>query len=256
MEAITDRYITEYKPIGYTTKDIVDYVREKYKIDKGEKVGTYGKLDPLARGEMLFTVGEDCKLLKEIHDLNKVYEFELVVGISTDTYEPMGIIREMNTDYDIKQTYDKLNEIINKLNGKELEQEFPVYSAYKIRYNGEVKPLWYWEKMGKIKEIKIPSKKIKIHKIKKISDKVIYLQEYINEVIDDINKVDKSNDFRQDIIIEKWKEYYKREVKLLIIKIEIDVSSGTYVRGIADYIGKIIGIPCHANKITRIKLYK
>ena len=56
------------------------------------------------------------------------------------------------------------------------------------------------------------------------------------QAIDKINTLDKTLDFRQADIIQDWKKIPQK--KYLIVDFEAKVTSGTYIRGLADLIGK------------------
>ena len=48
-----------YKPIGVTPVQLVEKYKKENSID--EKVSFAGRLDPMAHGEMVLLVGDECK---------------------------------------------------------------------------------------------------------------------------------------------------------------------------------------------------
>ena len=60
-----------------------------------QRTYTYaGRLDPMAEGLLLILVDDECKRARSAHRLNKMYEFEFIVGLSTDTYDCLGRITD------------------------------------------------------------------------------------------------------------------------------------------------------------------
>ena len=96
------------------------------------------------------------------------------------------------------------------------------------------KPLFYYASKGisldKInKDVKID--KIKFDSFYKISNKK--LLKYINKKIEKVK-----GDFRQKEILLNWEYLLENDEKYFVAKIVIECSSGTYIRAIADDIGK------------------
>ena len=70
------------KPIGYTSRDVVNIIGKQLKT---KKVGHTGTLDPLASGVLVVTVGRYTKLGDMLTSLDKEYIAEIKLGIKTDT---------------------------------------------------------------------------------------------------------------------------------------------------------------------------
>jgi tRNA U55 pseudouridine synthase TruB len=73
-------------------------------------------------------------------------------------------------------------------------------------------------------------------------------------VVDNINKV--KGDFRQQFILEKWKDFHDKYSKnaFQIITLEVKCSSGTYMRVLAEKMGKDLGVGGLALRIIRNSL--
>ena len=82
-----------YKPVGWTSFDVVKKIRN---ITKEKKVGHAGTLDPFAEGMLIVATGKDTKLLQKISNNSKTYEASLVLGVKTDTMDNEGKIIENN----------------------------------------------------------------------------------------------------------------------------------------------------------------
>ena len=75
---------------------------------------------------------------------------------------------------------------------------------------------------------------------------------FINNIINDINSVDKNKDFRQNKIIKQW-ENINREY-ICSIKIEMNVSSGFYIRQFIRDISELFDFPMVVYDINRTLL--
>ena len=82
-----DGLILVEKPQNYTSHDVVVEIRD---ILNTKKVGHYGTLDPLATGLMVIAVGKTTRLFPFFSKVDKVYEGQISLGLSTDTYDSTG----------------------------------------------------------------------------------------------------------------------------------------------------------------------
>ena len=74
-----------YKPIGKTPLEMLDYVN-------ADKKSYAGRLDPMAHGLLLVLTNEHCLAQNSFHNFNKVYKFEILIGLNTDTHDILGIL--------------------------------------------------------------------------------------------------------------------------------------------------------------------
>ena len=223
-----------YKPIGLTPYDMIKRLKKEERY-KTTKMCYAGRLDAMAHGLMIILTDYDCYKQELYNNLDKIYEFKLLVGIGTDTNDILGIING-NTET-IKVDSNYIRETIYGIKG-DMNQEYPLFSSK--RYNG--KPLWYYGKNNIQERIKqYPSHMISIKDIKINGEELISKTDLLSLVMTNIDKLDTKKDFRQDKIIKEWKTI--TNIDYNIFNIEVTVSSGTYIRGISNYIGKQIGIP-------------
>lgn len=80
------------KPKGWTSFDVVAKVRGIIRESgvKKPKVGHTGTLDPLATGLLVLTLGSYCKQAGEFSKLDKVYEVEMKLGVTSTTDDEEG----------------------------------------------------------------------------------------------------------------------------------------------------------------------
>jgi tRNA pseudouridine55 synthase len=242
--------VTLYKPIGKTPKELID----KYKSEHPEvkKISFAGRLDPMAHGVMILLINEECKQHDKFIGCNKTYEFQILYGFKTDTYDVLGKLLEYNNPHDLSGQINDLN--IYKFIGQ-FNQEYPPYSSIVVNK----KPLWEWAKLGLLNNINIPSKMVNIYDFEEIeNDNIIEsydkLHEQIGDMINKLSEINKPN-FRVDKILNLWKTFFETQkttqIKPIIKKYRINVSSGTYIRSLSHQIGNELGCGAIALNIER-----
>jgi tRNA pseudouridine(55) synthase len=231
-----------WKNRGETLATLLERFRNEKDLDDTVLLTYAGRLDPMAEGLVPVLAGDDRFNKDKMLGMKKTYEVEILFGVSTDTQDPLGIIEE------VKFSQPKnLEEILEKIKSiKSLP--YPAYSSVPV----EGKPLFRHARDGHT--VEIPEKKINIYSVKRIEDREQTLEEIVLEIIDSVKKV--QGDFRQNEIIENWQnlseKYPNQEV--FVLKIEIECSSGTYMRSVAKWVGEQVHIPTIAYKIIRTKM--
>jgi tRNA pseudouridine(55) synthase len=243
-----EKMIIIYKEKGQTPLECIQKLKEAHVEWKHVPLTYAGRLDPLARGILLILIGEECVKKDEYLALPKEYEIVVLLGISTDTYDILGKVTgiEKNILLDDISTIEKL---LPRFTGG-IIQKYPPYSSRTV----SGKPLFQWAREGKLEEITIPSHEVFVESITLISMDTISSDELHKKIISDIAKV--SGDFRQEEILHLWNETLEDERGTVFqtVKLKIKCSSGTYVRSIADDLGKALKIPSLALDIVRTKI--
>ena len=249
--------VSIYKPIGQTPNELIEIYKKENKHVK--KVSFAGRLDPMARGTMVLLVSEECKMHDKYIAHNKTYEFEVLYGFKTDTFDVLGILNEYHNPEKFKKNIESLR--LDKYVGK-TRQEYPPYSSIVVNK----KPLWEWSKLGLIDSIRpLPSKEIEIYEFEEIPynspiDSYEKLQEKIKNMIYSLSEINQPK-FRVLEINTMWNTYfksYKHELtglKPIIKKYRAKVSSGTYIRSLSNQIGNEIGCGAIALDIHRTQIY-
>lgn len=217
------------KNIGETPLECLERIRIQEGISSDVPMTYAGRLDPLAEGQMIILVGDECKNKEKYLDYDKEYEVEILFGFSTDSYDVLGLV----DDYEIKQ----INEInINKYLGK-FEQKYPRYSS----------------KIIAMKEVpdEMPTKEVEIYSIENFGTREIKGSDLVNEILAKINLV--KGDFRQNEITARWSSISKDigDSYFTILKLRVRCSSGTYMRTLAHNMGIDHGVPALALSIRR-----
>ena len=114
------------KPAGPTSHDIVDIIRNSYRI---KKVGHCGTLDPAATGLLTILLGKATKLSEKLMSDDKVYVGSVKLGETTNTYDAEGQIESHQPIPNI--SINTLQEEANKFLGDQMQIP-PMVSAIKI----------------------------------------------------------------------------------------------------------------------------
>lgn len=234
--------ICVWKEIGQTPFQLVQKIKSK-KEYSDLKIGFAGRLDPMAEGVMLFLVDEENKKRKDYERLPKTYEFEVLIGISTDTYDVMGIPTLYPVEKTAKTPLIKTGKFI---------QKYPPFSYIKAKG----KPLYWWARNNRLSEIEIPKKEVEIYNARYLGSKSILFEDLFKIVKTRVRKAE--GDFRQEEIISKWEELFDKNTKrnFKVYRFEVECSSGTYIRSIANELGLSIGNGAIALSITRTQVGK
>jgi|TARA_B110000438_G_scaffold71322_1_gene71518 tRNA pseudouridine55 synthase len=115
-----------YKPVGWTSFDVVKKIKS---ITKEKKVGHAGTLDPFAEGVLIIGTGKDTKKLSDISSSTKSYRAILKLGESTETLDNEGPIT--NTMSIPAFNKDKLEKVLISFKGNYIQTP-PMYSAKRV----------------------------------------------------------------------------------------------------------------------------
>lgn len=254
-----DGIIAVYKKWGKTPLESLNELRQKYPVLERVPLSYAGRLDPLAEGLLLILVGETNKDREKYLGLDKVYEVEVLFGVKTDTGDLFGLPCADSTGgplhFSSKNSKDFMDELTTVLKSFVGKQQFP-YPAYSSK-TVQGKPLFQWMNEGRIGEIEIPKTNVEIYSLELLeadlnSVKKVRGIEILEKVELALNSV--KGDFRYDEIREGWASNFdgRKEENFDVIKIVCKCSSGTYMRVLAEEIGKKIGVPALAYSIKRI----
>ena len=242
--------ISIYKPIGMTPLEIINTLKSTDKQLSNKKITYAGRLDPLAHGVLLLLIGDEIEKKADYLQLIKTYEFEIVLGVATDTYDILGYVKELELKETEKNVKLFVNKFVNKLIGKYI-QEYPPYSSKAVKG----KPLFWWAKNNRLHEIEIPKHEIEIFNFSVLSVGDISIKKLEEKIKNEISLI--KGDFRQEIILKRWHEFFSKtdtSKQLTTIKFSISCSSGTYIRSIAEQIGRELGCGAVAIDILRINV--
>lgn len=209
-----------YKKLGETPLLCIDRFRKENTDFSMAKITYAGRLDPLAEGLLILLTNEKVNEKERYLDLEKVYEVEILWGFSTDTADLLGKVTNIKSQVPEQKNVE---EYLLKSVG-DFVQDYPAYSSKPV----EGKPLFTWARENRLNEIKIPSHGVSLKEVEYLGRKNVSNVELLTEIREKINLV--KGDFRQNEILDKWKEALDENMKYVIDKFIINVSSGFYVR--------------------------
>lgn len=180
------------------------------------KMGHAGTLDPLASGLMIIGVGEGTKKLSEYLKLDKEYVAEILIGIKTTTGDMEGEVVESKAVAGEVDTFsvEKISAVLASMIGT-LNLKVSAYSAIKK----EGVPLYKKARAAERKGVIIPESELPLREMK------VYEAELLDFDIE--NKV---------------------------IKARFKVGSGTYIRSLAEELGRKLGYPATLKSLRRTKV--
>jgi tRNA pseudouridine55 synthase len=237
-----------YKKYGETPLECLNRLREEFPILKDSVLSYAGRLDPLAEGLMIILVGKEANQGR--HDylkLDKVYEVEVLFGLSTDTGDVLGMPKAIDLRKDTL-TSSNINQVLETLKGHHLFH-YPLFSSRTVKG----KPLFEWAKEDRLDEIVIPTSEINVMEMSLIDTRIIEATKLFENIKKSIGLV--TGDFRQAEIVAEWDEVFFNKVSangnFLVCKLRVKCSSGSYMRTLAEEIGRRLGLPALACNIKR-----
>ena len=155
-----DAILNVWKPIGWTSFDVVKKIKGYV---KPSKVGHAGTLDPFAEGVLVICIGKMTKKVESLMDHEKEYVATIQLGSETDTLDTEGkVVKEAEIPL---LSDEKIEAILNTFLG-ESDQVPPMYSALKV--NG--KRLYKLAREGKV--IERQPRKITINEIELLENNI------------------------------------------------------------------------------------
>lgn len=258
------------KPRGMIPLAVIKKIKQQQPTLRDQPIGYAGRLDPLAHGVLILMVGEETTKQRETYlNLPKEYEFEAVFGLSTDTYDALGIPTVIAKSENrttkskifrggqsrklpnvLSITRNDIEKFIHNKLGKH-RQPYPPFSSKTV--NG--KPLFWWTKNHKLHEIDIPTREIEIYNFVLLETATISAKKLKKEIFEQIDSV--SGDFRQNEIKNAWQTFFQNDKitdTFQTATFHISCSSGTYVRSLVNELGNHLGTEAMTRDILRTKV--
>lgn len=261
---MSENVIITNKNLGETPLEYLERIRKQHGIGADIPMTYAGRLDPMASGVMIILIGEECKKKDQYLGLDKVYEFEILVGFETDTHDLLGVVVRSETRFErssdlLAEEFDGRGQTISNLVSDltpsfqsfigTFTQKYPNFSSKTVRG----KQLFQLSKDEELPDI-IPEHEVTIYDLKQTGSRTIPKGELQTEILRRINLV--HGDFRQEGIIQKWAEVLENtpQESFEMISCTLSCSSGTYVRQLVADIGNKLSTPLVTYSINRTKV--
>ncbi len=208
------------KPAGLTSHDVVARLR---RILRTKRVGHTGTLDPFATGVLVMLIGKATRLAQFLDRDAKEYEAIVGFGFETDTGDGTGELRI--TNYELRDvSVEEIENVLKDFRG-EIEQTPPMYSAKKV----DGKKLYELARKG----VEIERKPVRV-------------SIYELELIKGGQRSEVRGQLKNEVQRPKTKDHTLR----------VACSAGTYIRTLAEDIGRKIGVGAHLAELRRTKAGK
>jgi tRNA pseudouridine(55) synthase len=234
-----EKYVLLNKAVGETPLEVLEAWRTTRPDLANVPMAYAGRLDPMASGQLLVLIGEECKKQEEYHDLDKEYQVEILFGAHSDSGDVLGIVT--SCEYPEIKVAD-LNKVLENLIG-EIELPYPVFSSKTILG----KPLHTWVMENRLHEITIPTRRSHIYQLSLNKLSTLSRQEVTETALTKIELIPKvtdprkalGNDFRRPAVRLAWQEFKasgsSKDV-FYLANFTCICSSGTYMRTLAEVI--------------------
>ncbi len=218
---IKSSYFIE-KKLGETPLEALTRLRNDEQIPESVPMTYAGRLDPAAEGMLLILTGEECKKKDEYNKRGKTYKAEILFGINTDTYDLLGMPSYTSIHgKSFSEIYPKVREYLESHRGKQM-QKYPPYSSKNLD-TGVLTPA------HEVELFEYTITRMGERSKQEIVDRAVKLTEIVN------------GDFRQEQIKNAWQNISDFRI-LPSVEIELKVSSGFYIRQLAEDLGSYIGV--------------
>ncbi|MBI2622977.1 MAG: tRNA pseudouridine(55) synthase TruB [Candidatus Liptonbacteria bacterium] len=248
------------KPAGITSFDVIRILRRKLKDENPStslrvKIGHAGTLDPMATGLMIVGVGEGTKKLKEYLKLPKVYEAEVMLGLRTDTGDREGKILEQAKLGNLE--VEKLEKVLVGMVGK-VVLPVPMYSAVKIKG----KPLYKYARAlarrsssegGEL--VEPPKKEMEVTNCELLA--ICHSRPVLDSRVRGNDRCGAGIQYGVNSSGNpetKTLDSHCHGNDKLIVKVRFEVTSGTYIRSLAEEIGRRLGVPATLWNLRRTRI--
>ncbi len=209
------------KPKGITSFDVIRRVRKQIGI---KKIGHAGTLDPLATGLMILGVGPGTKQLTNLIKLDKGYTAEILIGENRSTGDMEGEI--VDSVQEVKLDPAHILVAVAGLVGR-IPLPVSAYSAIKKDGVPMYKRARAAEKIGSV-VTDLPVRDMVVHGA---------TVEHIEVVFADASM---------------------KTISRVLVTVNFSVGSGTYIRSLAEELGRRLGYPATLANLrrTRVGEYK
>ena len=220
-----------HKPRGQTPlRAMTDWANGQPALAEEPRVYA-GRLDPMAEGALLVLTGEDRHALQVHLRHDKTYVATFLFGVSSDTGDGLG--RVAAGQGELPSVEDVLG-AVKLLCGTHV-LPLPVWSSHRVRG----KPLWWWAQRGRSDEVEVPVRAMTVTRVAEVTARMVRAEDVAADMKTRIAEVE--GDFRQDDALHAWEAVARSTSTLVEATAVLDVTSGTYVRALADLLGVRLG---------------
>lgn len=196
----------------------------------GEPMVYAGRLDPMAEGVVLVLAGADRFDLPAHLRHDKEYQATFLFGVHSDTFDALGRLGPARAP----APPGTCRAAIEALAGVH-RLPLPAWSAYKVRG----RPLHAWANEGRLGEIELPVRDMTVRAVAGVDATEVQAAGVVDAICERIARV--RGAFRQAGATADWTRLAGEGAPLVLVKATITVSSGTFIRALANAVGDQLG---------------
>ncbi|MFM2339966.1 MAG: tRNA pseudouridine synthase [Candidatus Parcubacteria bacterium] len=227
------------KPKGLTSFGVVARVRRILGV---KKAGHAGTLDPLATGLMVVGVGPGTKTLTRLVKLDKEYVAEILIGQRRSTGDMEGEVLE-EKEVSAMISRETIAITLNTLLG-DIMLPVSAYSAIKVDGVPMYKRARAAEKKGGQAE-GVPERAMRVNAAELLIENTIIYSSDKNQFFSDTAW--------EKFVTEENTTIYDSK-KFQLVTVRFAVGSGTYIRSLAEELGRRLGYPATLYNLRRTKV--
>lgn len=190
-----------------------------------------GRLDPMAEGVLLLLSGADRHDLPAHLGHDKEYVARFLFGVRSDTHDALGRLTPGGGPAPEEADCARVVAALPGVHTLPL----PVWSAYKLRG----RPLHAWAAEGRLDEVVVPIRQMGVRGVAGVTSRSVRAGALAGEVVGRILRV--RGAFRQEAALADWRAL---AAPLVEVTATLTVTSGTYVRSLAEKMGTELGCGC------------
>lgn len=236
------------KRLGETPLQALERVRQEEGILESVPMTYAGRLDPAAEGLLIILTGEECKKKDEYTKLKKTYQAEIVLGVATDSYDLLGI--PVSTSSLPEKGQEFVLQEIERYLGSHLGSQVQKYPPYSSKTVDGIQ-LHVYVKEGRV--VERPEHEVALYKYTDLKLCKVTREALVERVEKVAHTV--TGDFRQEEILLAWKTLVPSlPSELILFSVTLEVSSGFYIRSLAESLGKHLEIGACLYSLFRTKI--
>ncbi|MDP2315170.1 MAG: hypothetical protein Q8P41_19880 [Pseudomonadota bacterium] len=222
--------LTLHKPAGWTPLEAMEALRARTPALAGEPIVYAGRLDPMAEGLLLVLTGADRFALPEHLEHDKDYVATFLFGVASDTFDALGRLADRAHAPDLAACAAA----VAALAGVH-DLPLPAWSAYRVHG----RPLHAWAREGRLHEIELPMRAMRVTAVHGVAAAPVRASALVDDVSARIDRV--RGLFRQDEARADWEHLASDDPPLVAVRAALTVTSGTFVRALAQAMGARLG---------------
>ncbi len=190
-----------------------------------------GRLDPMAEGVLLVLTGADRFALPAHLAHPKEYVATFLFGVESDTHDALGRLAPTSL---FAPTPDRCADAVAGLTGTH-SLPMPVWSAYRVKGRA----LHTWARLGRLAEIVVPLRDMTVSEVVFHATEEVRVTALLPDIRTRISRV--NGDFRQTEALADWELRALEDPPILLVRATVTVTSGTYIRALAQAMGARLG---------------